>query len=78
MKMILISNVYKCKFNKIYSFDFIFFIFFYIMQRKNIKKIRWDKNNIINHDKLRGTRMKINEIKTPKKNLNLPSQKDQD
>ena len=78
MKMILISNVYKCKFNKIYSFDFIFFIFFYIMQRKNIKKIKWDKNNIINHDKLRGTRMKINEIKTPKNNLNPPSQKDQD
>jgi len=43
------------------------------MERKNIKKIKWDKNNIQNHNKLRGTRMKINEKKTPKKSkISIP------
>ena len=37
------------------------------MERKNIKKIKWDQNNIQDHNKLRRTRMKINEKKTPKK-----------
>ena len=37
------------------------------MERKNIKKIKWDQNNIQGHNKFRGTRMKINEKKTPKK-----------
>ena len=44
------------------------------MKRNNIKKIKWDKDNIKSHDKLRGTRMKITENKTPKKSMktNLP------
>ena len=40
------------------------------MERKNIKKIKWDQNNIQDHNKSRGTRMKINEKKTPKKSKN--------
>lgn len=40
------------------------------MERKNKKKIKWDQNNIKNHDKLRGTRIKITENKTPKRSIN--------
>lgn len=40
------------------------------MDRKNIKKIKWDQNNIQYHNIFRGTRMKINEKKTPKKPKN--------
>ena len=41
------------------------------MERKNKKKIKWDIKNIQSHNKLRGTRIKISEGKTPKKPKSL-------
>ena len=41
------------------------------MERKNIKKIKWDNKKINKDNELRGTREKINEAKTPKNNLRI-------
>jgi hypothetical protein len=42
------------------------------MERKNKKKIKWDYKKIEEHNISRGTRMKINESKTPKNVITFP------
>ena len=46
---------------------YIFFSYSLFMEKKNKKKIKWDYKKIEEQNILRGTRLKINESKTPKK-----------